>query len=773
MIRAGRGDDGQPHPDPAKPDTGQSGDPSSAGEHAGSPQGAQQADPPAQAGQAAPSSTVLTEDEPVGAGTANATKTDAATEDTADAQAESPAGPSAGGGRWGVVRRALGHNWVRHLILILVYQGAGIAATWPRFTWLAAGKMPATSDVSSYVWDLWWVEHSLIHLHNPLFTAYWAAPVGTHLAFSTLMPLAGWIMAPITALYGPSASFSLLTIVTPGLLCYAMYRAAKLWLNEPGAIVAGAFFGLASMLLWQNWYHVNIAIGTIFLPVTIEAAVRFRRNPTIASAVILGIALGGSILINQESTVVAVLLAIFILIPWLVGAVIRNRELFRRAIKPLSVGALVGFVVGLPELIAMLQQIIAGGADPPIGQLSMYYAQFGVSLPTLFSPSPRLAHFGLGHLTSSYSYHNSQQVLEGLPTFGAVLTAAALLGIVVGWRKRSTWAWVGLWLVSAALALGTSLTIGRNCVISAGIYHRPGKVYGHFCTQYLPLMSHMAATKVVYKGGPVGGVWKPVVVSDVMPYTWLVRIPGLSGLREADRFALVGLIGAAMLAGLTVQFLSRRRILWPLIAVIVGLGALEAGWSGASPTSPGYPSNFGYHGTMLSAVPGLDRQLIADHSKSIVVDVPFGLRGGVGVTGQPISPNALLIATHDEHRRAIAYTAWVSKLTNKGIANHAFYRYLYVAQKAGGLYPTRLAAARADLKTLHVGWVIEWRNVWTDHHQWQRYRRLTKYLENVGFRKAGDSCVVGHDLGSAACPSGHHVWLFKYEPGTPKDPLEG
>jgi len=30
------------------------------------------------------------------------------------------------------------------------------------------------------------------------------------------------------------------------------------------------------MLLWQNLYHVNIAIGTIFLLVDIEAAVRFR-----------------------------------------------------------------------------------------------------------------------------------------------------------------------------------------------------------------------------------------------------------------------------------------------------------------------------------------------------------------------------------------------------------------------------------------------------------------------------------------------------------------
>jgi hypothetical protein len=762
MIRAGRGKDGQPkHPDPAEPDPGHSDEPASAAEAA-----------------------VLTEAEPDTAASATTAAGEVSSEsgDASSAaagagpaapRAESSGGPAAGGGWWGAVRRAFSHAWLRHLVLILVYQGAGIAVTWPRFTWLADGKMPATSDVSSYVWNVWWAEHTLVHVQYPFFTTYMAAPVGTHLAFSTLMPLAGWLTAPITVLYGPSASFTLITIVTPGLLCYAMYRAARLWLNGPGAIVAGAFFGLASMLLWQDWYHVNIALGTIFLPVTIEAAVRFRRNPRMASAIVLGVALGASILINQESTVVAVLMAIVILIPWLIGAVIRNRGLFRRAVKPLGAGAVVGVIIALPELIAMLQQIVAGGANPPIGQLALNYAQFGVSLPTLFSPSPRLANFGLGHLAASYSYYNSEQVLEGLPTFGAVLTAVALIGIMIGWRKRSTWAFAGLWLVSAALALGTSLTIGKNCVISAGIYHRPGKVYGHFCTQYLPLMSHLQATKVVYKGGPVNGVWKPVVVSDLMPFSWLVRIPGFSGLREADRFALVGLIGAAMLAGLTVQWLSKRRSTMPLIAVVVALGAFEAGWSGAPPTSPGYPSNFGYHGTMQSVLPDLDRAITKDHSKSIVVDVPFGLRGGVGVTGQPIAPSSLLIATHDEHPRAIAYMAWVSQLANKGIAKHAFYRYLYVAEKAGPLYPTRIAAARADLKTMHVGWVIEWRNVWTDHHQWGRYRRLTKYLEHVGFRQEEDFCLVGSDLTGLHCPRGQHVWLFKYRPGSPMDPIRG
>jgi hypothetical protein len=478
----------------------------------------------------------------------------------------------------------------------------------------------------------------------------------------------------------------------------------------------------------------------------------------------LGVILGASILVNQQSTVVALVIAIVTLIPWLAVAAFGNRQLLREAIKPLAVGALVGFVIALPELVAMLQQVVAGGANPPVGQLSSYYAQFGVSLPTLFAPSPRLTNFGFGHLASSYSYYNAQQVLEGLPTFGAVLTAVALLGIVVGARKRSTWAFAGLWLGCAALALGTSLTIGKNCVISGGIYHRPGKVYGRFCTQYLPLMTHFAATRVIYKGGPVNGVWKPVVASGLMPYTWLVRIPGLSGLREADRFALVGLIGAAMLAGMTVQWLSMRRSTRPLIAVIVALGALEGGWSGAPATSPGYPSNFGYRGTMQSSLAKLDRPIARDHSRSIVVDVPYGLRGGVGVTGEPIAPAALLIATNDMHPRAIAYTSWVSKATIKGIAKHAFFRYLYVAETSGPLNPARIAAARADLKTLHIGWVIEWRNVWTAYHQWGRYRYLTKkYLEAVGFRQTGDYCLVGKETG-VTCPRGHHVWLFRYGP---------
>jgi hypothetical protein len=644
--------------------------------------------------------------------------------------------------------------WLRHLVLLAGYLGAGVWATWPRFTWLADGKLPATSDVSGYVWNMWWLAHQVGDLGNPFFTRYMAAPAGVHLGFSTIMPLAGWLMAPVTALFGPSASFTLLTLVTPGLLCYAMYRASRLWLNEPGAIVAGAFFGLSSMLLWQDWYHLNIATGTILLPLTIEAAVRFRRRPHALPAMALGLAIGASILVNQESAVVAVMLAAVILVPWLIRALIRDRALLRRIGKPLLMGAATGIVVSSPELIGALQAISAGAADPPHSVLAANYAAYGVPLTTLFSPSPRLADFGLGPLASGYNYYDKHQLIEGLPTFGVVLSAMAVLGVAAGWRKRSTWAFAALWLAGAAVALGTSLTFG-NCQVST--WRRPGTDWGRTCHQYLPLMAHSYSTRVYVPTGPVNGVWKPVAVSNLMPYTWLVRIPGLAGMREADRFAIVGLLGAAMLAGLAVQWLSKRKITTPLVAVVIALGTLEAGWSGSARTSPGY------EGVMPTEFPRLNRFLSSDHSGSIVVDFPYGMRGGVGATGSEIAPAAMLVATGDGHPRAVSYTSWISKVAIKQIARHAFFRNLYQAERSGNLSAVGVSRARADLKSLHVGWVLMWRNVWTKHKPRWRYGYIDRFLTAVGFRHVKSACLAAVPL--STCHWNRRVWMYRYEPG--------
>jgi hypothetical protein len=584
------------------------------------------------------------------------------------------------GGPAGTSAKPVAHSVLRHLALLVVYLAAGITVTWPRATYLPRHLLPETRDVSGYVWDLWWTAHQVVHLGNPWFTGHMAAPVGIQLGFDTTMPLAGLIMTPITLAFGPSASFTLLTIVLPGLLCYVMYRAARLWLQPPGAIAAGALFGLSSMLAWQDWYHLNIALGSLFLPMTLEAAIRLRRRPGRRQGVILGAVLGASVLINQESAVMALLLAAAALLPWLAG---RRSGARRPALSALAAGAVAAVVVASPQLIAMIQQAASGGASVSAHVLAHTGKSYGVGLIDLFAPSQQVAHYGLNGLAVAAAQADGR-IGEGMPIFGAVLTVLALCGLAVSWRRRSAWLLAAFWVACAWLSLGAVLWIGR--------------------TPRVPFESH----------------WNGERVSLIMPYTWFMRIPWLSDLREADRFALLGLVAAALLAGAAVDWL--RRHAWPAIIVVAALAVFEAGWSGSQTI-----------GVMPTSLPALDRPIAADHSGSIVVDAPYGLRGGVPLYGGQFAAQSLILATADGHPRGVSYTSWIPSATLHQIKQHIFYTLLvsssnYIEGEPVVLHATRaqLAAARQDARRMDVGWVLVWSN-----------NPLTaRYLTAAGFRFA-------------------------------------
>jgi hypothetical protein len=575
--------------------------------------------------------------------------------------------PPPGIGRPGWLRAIATGPAARQLGLLACFCAAGIAVTWPRTAYLA-NQLPAVDDVTSYAWDLWWTAHQITHLGNPWFTSHMAAPVGIPLAFDTTMPLLGLILAPLTLTAGPVASLALLTAVTPGLACYTMYRAARLWLrSEAGAIAAGAFFGLSTMLTFQNWYHVNISAGAVFLPLALEAAVRLQRRPGWRQGAVLGVVLGASFLVNVETAIMAALLVLLAVVPWLL------RRPAAARVGYLGLGLGVAGMIASPQIIAMAYQTIADGVA---GRDVHGYMVYTARLPGLFAPSPRAGSFGLPHLVAT-SYISRPR--EAIPTFGVVLSVLAVAGLAAAWRRRSAWLLAAAWLGGAWLALGPTLHIGSR--------------------NYAPLSQD----------------WYGAHVSLLMPYTWLIRLPGLSGFREADRFVLLGLVGAAMLAGSAVDWL--RFHARPLIVIVAAAGLLEAGWSGNADI-----------GTMNAAMPVLVGPIAADHSGSIVVDVPFGLRGGLGIWGPDIAPPALVEATADGHPRAVAYVSWVPTPTIAAIKAHPFYRELRTAELGGQVRAAALAAARQDARRMGIGWVLIWSS-WSWNH-----RAIERYLTGTGFR---------------------------------------
>jgi hypothetical protein len=601
---------------------------------------------------------------------------------------------------WARARTVAGWTSVRHAALIVGYLAAGIALTWPRATYLA-GRLPATRDVGGYVWGFWWVAHQITNLANPWSTSYLAAPVGTQLGYHTLMPLPGLLMTPVTLIFGPSASYNLLSIACPGLLCYVMYRAARLWLPARfDAVVAGAFFGLSSSLAWRSWYEVNLALGALFLPMVLEASVRLRRSEggwrgrPGRQAMLVGLLVGLAMLTDQESAVLAALLAGVTLIPWLV----RRRS--AAALWPALTAAAMAAVVASPQIIAMIRQSADGGAAIPPRFLAMDYNESGAGLVQMVAPSPRLASYGLSGLASFYYESRPSFVVIG---YGAVLTLMMLTGLVVAWRRPAARLLGLLWLACTALALGST-----PWILDRG---------------YRPLAS----------------TWHGAHVSLLMPYTWLVRLPGLANFREADRFTELGLMAAALLAGAAAGWLRVRAK--PALVVLLALGLVEAGWSGN-------PAGHWPVAVMPTALPRLDGPIAADRSRSIVVDVPFGIRGGLPVDGGAFPPETMVLATADGHPLGDAFISRIPQATLAGIRRCAFYAGLMNAQ-GGPQQNTRplLQAARRNARVMQIGWVL----VWTPN------TAVRRYLLRTGFRLdyEADGAAVYRPAAFVAGPTGH------------------
>jgi hypothetical protein len=556
-------------------------------------------------------------------------------------------------------------------VLLACYIAAGVVVCLPLATY-PYGAAPL--DGSTYVWDFWWVARQLTHVADPWHTTFLAAPAGMWLGYDTLMPLPAALTAPLTLAAGPLASFNLLLVLSPGLCCYAAYRAARLWLVcEVAAIWAGAFYGLATMLDFQDWNHLNIALGGVFLPLALEAAVRLRRRPGYRLAVATGVVLGAAMLVNQESATQAAILTVLLLLSWLV-----KEPSWVKARLALAVAA-VGGVIASPQLAAMAAQSATEGAHFPPWVLARWDATFGVPLTTLVAPSPRLSTFHLGALAAPYNYGYP---LEGVATFGLTLTVAALIGLVVGWRRHGARSLAALWAGTALLSLGTVLVVGGRRLM------------------LLPM------------------TWHGARMSALMPYTWLVQGPGLSSFREADRWALLGLLPAALLAGNAVDWLWQRRQVrralvrvWVPLAVLLVGAVLEAGYTAV--TFPGVPT------AQLSSIAS---PIAADHSSSIVVDVPFGVRG-IGPWGAAIGPEALVLATYDGHPRAVSYTSWAPASAVASLRRHPFYRDLVAAEKGEDWPRGQVARARRDAQQMRVRWAVVWRQA----------ADAVPYLQAVGF----------------------------------------
>jgi len=143
---------------------------------------------------------------------------------------------------------------------------------------------PNVGDADLFAWYLRYVATAVSHGHLPaLVTSGMNAPVGVNLMWNTSLLLPGVLLAPVTLLFGPQVSLTVLTTAGFAGSAMAMFWVLRGWrVSVTSSALAGAVYGFSPALLHSAIGHYNLQLA-VLPPLIVDAGVRLavgrRRLP--------------------------------------------------------------------------------------------------------------------------------------------------------------------------------------------------------------------------------------------------------------------------------------------------------------------------------------------------------------------------------------------------------------------------------------------------------------------------------------------------------------
>jgi hypothetical protein len=253
-------------------------------------------------------------------------------------------------------------------VAIGVYLVLGILANLPAWLHGASHTLQCggCGDNGQEIWFLTWAAHALTHLVNPLRTNWIDFPYGVDLADNTSMPLAGFMGAPITWVFGPIAAYNVLITFAFASSATACMLACRRWTGTAAAFVGGLLYGFSPYMIGQGAGHLFLLLAPIpplVLLVLDEVLVRQRLRwwfSGLLLALLEVVELGWSPeLFADMALVTAIGVVVF--------AVAQRRQL--RARLPYALPALaLGVILTLP-FAAVVAKVARSGPDHTKGSV--------------------------------------------------------------------------------------------------------------------------------------------------------------------------------------------------------------------------------------------------------------------------------------------------------------------------------------------------------------------------------------------------------------------
>jgi hypothetical protein len=199
--------------------------------------------------------------------------------------------------------------------ILVAYLALGLCSNLP--AWLDGPtrtvQAAAQGDVGQEIWFLGWVPAAISHGLDPLVTHALNVPWGVDLMDNTSMPLAGLLGWPVTAAFGPIATYNVLfSLAVASSAASAFFVLRRYVTRDAAAFVGGLCYGCSPYVVAQGQGHlflVLVPLLPLFLLLLDEALVRQRRRPVVTGA-LLGLCGAAQLLLSVELLAWAVVVGV-------------------------------------------------------------------------------------------------------------------------------------------------------------------------------------------------------------------------------------------------------------------------------------------------------------------------------------------------------------------------------------------------------------------------------------------------------------------------------
>ena len=411
----------------------------------------------------------------------------------------------------------------RWSVATVLFSIAAVVQTWPLVLHATDSivDVPGVFDDSFVsLWNLWWLNDTLVELRNPFETDLLFTPGGVDLYFNSLPFVSALLSIPLQSATGNVIlSWNVLALVFFVLSALGMYALSyRVTSNHAAALVSGYIFAFAPTILMQ--FHGRWHLSTTWpIPLFALFLLRFQDSGRLREAAAAAIFWA---LITYNSLEFGVWAGLFLglfVVYWSLRYLRRgDRERLLALWRGLAVTAGVWLIVTAPLLVPTLLWL--SSEDVPLPQNAKFYSS---DVTAFVTPSSL---WGPGESPEIIAGQEKQPAgsVENTTYLGIVPLLLAGLAVFTFRRKPDRLVfWSVVFLFFAILALGPYLFIGDT-------------------NTSIPL-----------------------------PYQLYDQIPLVGSARVPARLIIFGLVGLAVLAGIGLDFLTswlRRRY-----RKIVGLAA--------------------------------------------------------------------------------------------------------------------------------------------------------------------------------------------------------